>query len=183
MDSDYVCGNYGTPLSTPHNTVVLITECNNSHKHSQGSLIRKNEKTNHTLVKFLNSRYLSDLEQVFTMWSSTPGASPRSNNRWLTFNSCRSLRFLRSRFSSSNNFPPYINIQTSRYDKWYNKSMYIKQPGKLSKMLQALSSAVRNLQVLLRDSPFWELSTDKSTKSKELLNYWLYRNGNLCKET
>ena len=42
MDTDYVCGSCGTPLSTLHSTVqccvVLITECHNSHKHSQSPL-------------------------------------------------------------------------------------------------------------------------------------------------
>ena len=34
-DSDYVCGSYGTPLSTSYQRCVeLITECHNSHKHS-----------------------------------------------------------------------------------------------------------------------------------------------------
>ena len=37
-DSDYVCGSCGTPLSTPHN--MLITECHNSHKHSQSPLTK-----------------------------------------------------------------------------------------------------------------------------------------------
>ena len=37
--TDYVCGGCGTPLSTPHNScVVLIMECHNSHNHSQTSL-------------------------------------------------------------------------------------------------------------------------------------------------
>ena len=35
---DYVCGSCGTPLPTPRN--MLITECHNSHKHSQSPLTR-----------------------------------------------------------------------------------------------------------------------------------------------
>ena len=36
---DNVCGSCGTPLSTQHHCcVVLITECHNSHKHSQSPL-------------------------------------------------------------------------------------------------------------------------------------------------